>query len=86
VALTGEKVSICWKERFSIRNQQKQNTSPLFCAGKDQFGGSTISCNGITHQGCQIFLGTTYQSRKKYTKVTTKHVPNGHKMYEMVVK
>jgi hypothetical protein len=30
-------------------------------------------------QGCQIFLGTRYPSRKKCTKKTQK-VPNGHKI------
>jgi hypothetical protein len=36
-------------------------------------------------QGCQIFLGTTYQHGEKYTKLP-QNVPNGHKKYQMAVK
>jgi hypothetical protein len=36
-------------------------------------------------QGCQIFLGTIYQSGEECTKMTTK-LPNAHKIYPMVVK
>jgi hypothetical protein len=34
-------------------------------------------------QGCQIVLGTTYQTGKKYTQIT---IPNGHKNYQMALK
>jgi hypothetical protein len=42
--------------------------------------------DGSTHfeQGCQIFLGTWYQNRKKCTK-WTQNVPNGHKISQMSV-
>jgi hypothetical protein len=33
------------------------------------------------HQGCQIFLGTTYQNGKKYTK-SPQNIPNGPKIYQ----
>jgi hypothetical protein len=36
-------------------------------------------------QGCQIFLGTLYQNRKKCTK-WTQNVPNGHKTSPVSVK
>jgi hypothetical protein len=35
----------------------------------------------IVHQGCQIFLRTTYQKEKKYTKYVQNR-PNGHKIYQ----
>jgi hypothetical protein len=48
---------------------------------------------GMTNmQGCQIFLGTTYQNGKKYTKMTTKYtkwqenIPNASKMDHMALK
>jgi hypothetical protein len=50
------------------------------------------------HQGCQIFLGTTYQNCqnipnylkryqncKKYSKLSQK-IPNGHKEYQIISK
>jgi hypothetical protein len=40
---------------------------------------------GIQDQGCQIFLGTTYQNGKKSTKCL-QNLPNGHKLYQNVVK
>jgi hypothetical protein len=36
-------------------------------------------------QGCQIFLGTTYQNGNKLPK-SPQNIPNGHKIYEMAVK
>jgi hypothetical protein len=39
----------------------------------------------LTHQGCQIFLGTTYQNGEKYTK-WHQNVPNGHEIHEMAKK
>jgi hypothetical protein len=33
-------------------------------------------------QGCQIFLGTGYQNRKKCTK-STQNVPNSHKISQL---
>jgi hypothetical protein len=39
-------------------------------------------CGG---QGCQIFLGTTYQIRGKFTKLS-QHKLNGHQIYQMAVK
>jgi hypothetical protein len=36
-------------------------------------------------KGCQIFLGTTHQKGKKYTK-EPQNIPNGHKIYRMAVK
>jgi hypothetical protein len=41
------------------------------------------------HQGCQIFLGTTYQNGEKYQKMTTKrpyNIQNGSKTYRMAIK
>jgi hypothetical protein len=34
----------------------------------------------LLEQGCQIFLGTTYQNGTKYTK-WPQNIPNGRKMY-----
>jgi hypothetical protein len=44
-------------------------------------------CTSLTFctQGCQIFLDTIYQKGGEYTKFATK-VPNGNKMYQIVVK
>jgi hypothetical protein len=36
-------------------------------------------------QGCQIFLGATYQNKEKYTK-TGGNIQNGHTVYQMAVK
>jgi hypothetical protein len=36
-------------------------------------------------QGCQIFLGATYQNEEKITK-WHKHIPNGHETYKTVEK
>jgi hypothetical protein len=36
-------------------------------------------------QGCQIFLGTTYQNEKKYTKWPL-NMTNGHKIYQLASK
>jgi hypothetical protein len=36
-------------------------------------------------KACQIFLGAWYQNRKKWPK-WAQNVPNGHKMYQMVIK
>jgi hypothetical protein len=36
-------------------------------------------------QGCQIFLGATYQNGEKCTKLT-QIIPNGHKIYQMALK
>jgi hypothetical protein len=51
---------------------------------------------GGSLQGCQIFLGTTYQNGKNSTKLpyqmATKYtkwpqnIPNGHKIYQMATK
>jgi hypothetical protein len=46
---------------------------------------------GLAIQGCQIFLGTTYQNGEKCTKLPkytkwTQNIPNGHKIYLMAVK
>jgi hypothetical protein len=35
----------------------KEQTSPVY-----------LSCNLLSEEGCQIFLGTTYQNGEKYTK------------------
>jgi hypothetical protein len=32
-------------------------------------------------QGCQIFLGTTYQNGKKYTEIL-QNIPNGQKIFQ----
>jgi hypothetical protein len=37
------------------------------------------------HQGCQIFIGTTYQKVEKYTKLP-QNIPNCHKIYQMATK
>jgi hypothetical protein len=37
------------------------------------------SIKTIAQQGCQIFIGTTYQNRKKCTK-KTQNIPNGRKI------
>jgi hypothetical protein len=43
-------------------------------------------------QGCQIFLGTIYQNRKKYTKLPQnkpnvhKNIPNVNKINQMSIK
>jgi hypothetical protein len=39
-------------------------------------------CSG---QGCQIFLGATYQNGGNYTKLP-QNTPYGHKMYQLAVK
>jgi hypothetical protein len=39
----------------------------------------------LKFQGCQIFLGTTYQNGKKYTKLP-QNVPDGHTMYHFAAK
>jgi hypothetical protein len=47
--------------------------------------GSTIS-NYFGGQGCQIFLGTWYQTRKNVTnqhKISPWNFPNGHKRYQL---
>jgi hypothetical protein len=50
-------------------------TSPVF----------PFQVNESTHcQGCQIFLGKTYQNGEKYTKYLT--IQNGHKTYQMTTK
>jgi hypothetical protein len=36
-------------------------------------------------QGCQIFLGTKYQSGEKYTKLP-QNIPNGPKIFPIAVK
>jgi hypothetical protein len=36
-------------------------------------------------QGCQMFLGTTYQYGEKYTK-WPQLAPKGHKIYHLAVK
>jgi hypothetical protein len=36
-------------------------------------------------QGCQIFLGKTYQNGKNYTKLP-QNIPNVHKLFQMAVK
>jgi hypothetical protein len=38
-----------------------------------------------THQGCQIFLGTTFPNSKKYTKLP-QNKPIVHSVYQLVVK
>jgi hypothetical protein len=35
-------------------------------------------------QGCQIFIGTTYQNGEQYTK-SPQNVSNGHKIYLLAV-
>jgi hypothetical protein len=35
-----------------------------------------------TDQGCQIFLGATYQNVEKYTQMV-EIIPIGHKIYQM---
>jgi hypothetical protein len=50
-----------------------------------------LSPKNCGEQGCQIFLGTTYQNRKQIYQITTKHIkcpqniPNVHKTYQMPV-
>jgi hypothetical protein len=44
---------------------------------------TTHRCHG--EQGCQIFLGTIYQSGEKYTKMAIK-LPKVHKIYLMIIK
>jgi hypothetical protein len=44
-------------------------------------GISRTTLRPFADQDCQIFLDTIYQSEEKYTKL-----PNGHKIYQMVVK
>jgi hypothetical protein len=43
----------------------------------------------VSYQGCQIFLGTTYQNGEKYTK-WPQNVPNGYRhtyiIYHLVIK
>jgi hypothetical protein len=44
--------------------------------------------NQRPEQGCQIFLGTTYQKQEKIYLITVKYtewtlnIPNGHKIYQ----
>jgi hypothetical protein len=45
----------------------------------------------IHKQGCQIFLGTTYQNGKKYQLINNvykwpQNIPNGSKIYQMAIK
>jgi hypothetical protein len=39
----------------------------------------------LMDQGCQIFLGTRYQNRKKCTKLI-QNVPNGLKIFQIFIK
>jgi hypothetical protein len=39
----------------------------------------------VVIQGCQIFLGATYQNWEKYTK-RQHNIPNYHEIYQMVMK
>jgi hypothetical protein len=48
-----------------------------------------VAMTTLLVQGCQIFVGATYQSGEKYTKITLKHtkwpqnIPNGCKKPEL---
>jgi hypothetical protein len=37
------------------------------------------------HQGCQIYLGTTYQNEEKFTKIA-QNIPNYNKIPKMATK
>jgi hypothetical protein len=41
--------------------------------------------SSAVNQGCQIFLGTTYQNGGKYTKLPQR-IPNGHTIHQLAVK
>jgi hypothetical protein len=51
-------------------------------AGKGRFAVSTV---WPRHQGCHIFLGTTYKNCKNMPKCL-QNIPDGHKIYQMAVK
>jgi hypothetical protein len=44
-----------------------------------------LARNSRKEQGCQIFLGTTYQNGEKYTKLLPK-LPNCHNLNKKAVK
>jgi hypothetical protein len=44
-----------------------------------------VDANVASTQGCQIFLGPKYQNGVKDTKLP-QNIPNGHKIFPMVVK
>jgi hypothetical protein len=50
----------------------------------DSLGNSKSVFCGAS-QGCQIFLGTTYQNRENIPK-QPQNIPNGHKIYAIAVK
>jgi hypothetical protein len=39
-----------------------------------------------SNQGCQIFLGATYQNRKNIPKWGEIYLPKGHIVYQMAIK
>jgi hypothetical protein len=53
------------QDQFTSVNTGAAEVSACFTKAKAQLF--------LIEQGCQIFLGTTYQNGKKYTKVTTKY-------------
>jgi hypothetical protein len=55
----------------------------FLCSGADE--GSANHWSAGVGQGCQIFLGTTYQNGEKYIKMI-KSILNGHTIYQMAVK
>jgi hypothetical protein len=63
-----------WKSKFGSTLRWWKNEVFLT---RNRFCGS--------HQGCQIFLGTTYQNENKYTKTRT-NIPNRNKIYQMATK
>jgi hypothetical protein len=52
-------------------------------SGKDEK--IRVRVNSGRQQGCQMFLGTTYQNGEKCTK-WPQDIPNGHKIYQMAMK
>jgi hypothetical protein len=54
-------------------------------AGKIFYPGSLKCMYALRGQCCQIFLGTRYQNRKKWSQ-WTQNVPNGHKVSHMFLK
>jgi hypothetical protein len=47
--------------------------------------GRSLQTSLTAIQGCQIYLGTTYQNGEKFTKLP-QNITNGHKTYQTVVK
>jgi hypothetical protein len=80
VRFENQNIFFCFKKRARLASSETWQKIVSF-----EKLASESSVRGILQQGCQIFLGPTYQNEENYTKVP-QNVSNGHNIFPMAVK